>query len=163
MGYQKYVKIDRNRGHITIIARDGEDSVKIPLHGNNDLWFHTKSHTAPLDNNNKPPLEPETSDGTNMFSSALSMELLYQPCVNRLSDAAQWELWHQPLAHSGTTDMEQLHKDDDGVPKLCGNAFFRCPSFMSVHKTTRAAQESQCLNEKGKYGNRLRFTKFGGS
>ena len=57
--------------------------------------------------------------------------------INCLSDAALWELWHQRLAHPGTQVMEQAHKDVDGVPKLRGNAFYRCPSCMSGKLCTK--------------------------
>ena len=50
--------------------------------------------------------------------------------INRLSDAAKWELWHQRMVHVGTQTMEQTHKHTDGVPMLRGNAFYCCPSCM---------------------------------
>ena len=142
VGYQKYVNVDRNRGHITIIARDNEDSVNIPLHGNNDLWFHAKSHTIPLD----PTMPSDESDHSDMVC---------QPCVNRLSDAAQYELWHQRLAHTGTKVMEMLHKDADGVPKLRGNAFFRCPSCMSNKLCTKLPGKHKNLGARTKQGNKM--------
>eukprot|EP00979_Chaetoceros_neogracilis_P010918 scaffold2615_cov146-Chaetoceros_neogracile.AAC.1 len=51
--------------------------------------------------------------------------------VNRLSDAAKFELWHQRLGHTGTRKLEEAHKCVTGVPKLRGNAFYKCPSCMS--------------------------------
>ena len=48
--------------------------------------------------------------------------------VRRLSKAAEYELWHQRLGHPGQKVMEMIHKKVKGVPKLKGNAFYRCAS-----------------------------------
>ena len=117
-GYQKFGSIDRQNGNITLIARDGYTDVVIPLIGRNDLWYHQHSHTT----------APQTC---HVIKSPA------RPTVNRLSDAAKWELWHQRLAHPGARTMEEEHKHADGVPKLRGNAFYRCPSCMANKLCTR--------------------------
>ena len=117
-GYQKFGSIDKQNGNITLIARDGYDNVSIPLIGKNDLWYHKHSHTS-----NVPTVCTVTGQ--------------QQPTVNRLSDAAKWELWHQRLAHPGTRVMEEEHKHADGVPQLRGNAFYRCPSCMANKLCTK--------------------------
>ena len=113
VGYQKHTNLDKSVGSITLIPRD-EDVARtvIPLYVDNHLWYHALSHT-------------NTGDETEMYC---------QPCnsgkpalslmINRLSDAAKWELWHQRMAHVGTRTMEQTHKHTDGVPMLRGNAFY---------------------------------------
>ena len=89
----------------------------IPLIGKNDLWYHQNSHTSHLE--------------------ACTVTGQQNPTVNRLLDAAKWELWHQRLAHPGTRMMEEEHKHADGVPKLRGNAFYRCTSCMTNKLCTK--------------------------
>ena len=115
-GYQKFGSIDRQNGNITLIAQDGYDNVEIPLIRRNDLWYHKHSHTCHV--------------------STCSI-IGTVPTANRLSDTAKWELWHQRLAHPGTRVMEEEHKHADGVPKLRGNAFYRCPSCMKNKLCTK--------------------------
>ena len=121
IGYQKHTNLDRSIRSITLIPREQHKDVSrtvIPLYVENDLWYHTLSHT-------------NAGNETDMYC---------QPCgtgappptfmINRLSDAAKWELWHQRMTHVGTRTMEQTHKHTDGVPMLLGNVFYRCPSCM---------------------------------
>ena len=115
-GYQKYGSIDRQSGNITLIAREGYEDVIIPLVGRNDLWYHQHAHTT---------------------QATMNPSFQACPTVNRLSDGAKWELWHQRLAHPGTRVMEEEHKHADGVPKLRGNAFYRCPSCMANKLCTK--------------------------
>ena len=107
IGYQKYMDIDHDNGHILLVAREGSDDVTIPLYQSNDLCYHCHSHYA-----------QQTNDSAEGLT------------INRLSDTAKWELWHQRLAHPGNRVMEVQHKHADGVPPLKGNAFYRCPSCM---------------------------------
>ena len=67
-GYQKFVHLDRQRGNITLISREGYENIVIPLVWKNDLWYHTITQPTPTDNNGHPIQ------------------------VNHLSDVAQWEL-----------------------------------------------------------------------
>ena len=115
-GYQKYLKIDKSVGHIRLLAREGYHDIHIPIYVANDLCYHQHSHTVP--------------DVTTWQDGPT------KPTVNRLSDAAKWELWHQRLVHPGTRVMEHQHQCSDGVPQLRGNAFWRCPSCMSGKLTT---------------------------
>ena len=127
IGYQKFVNVDKSQGEITLISREGEN-VQIPLVGTNDLWYHTINHQSPLEEQMK----------------YLTSQMTKGVTINRLSDAAQWELWHQRLAHPGTNVLQATHKHADGVPKLHGNAFYRCPSCMTS-KTTKLPGHHQNL------------------
>ena len=112
-GYQKFVHLDRQKGDIMLISWEGYENIIIPLAWKHDLWYHTITQPTSL-NDNENPIQ-----------------------VNRLSDAVQWELWHQHLVHPGAKVMEQQHKVSDGVPKLRGNVFFHCPSCMTMKLCTK--------------------------
>ena len=94
-----------------------------PLYLQNDLWYHTD---LKVDRTANHLISPELR-------------------VNRLSDAAQFELWHQRLAHCGSGVLEEIHKHVDGVPKLRGNAFYKCPSCMSGKLCTKNPRHSPNL------------------
>ena len=47
-----------------------------------------------------------------------------------MSNAAQYELWHQRLGHPGKTTMECMHHHSIGIPSLKGNTFYGCPTCM---------------------------------
>ena len=126
-GYQKFVHLDRQKGNITLISREGYENVVIPLVWKNDLWYHSITQPTSLDDNGNPIQ------------------------VNRLSDAAQWELWHQRLVHPGATVMQQQHKVSDGVPKLRGNAFFRCPSCMTMKLCNKRPGKHKTLGATSQY------------
>ena len=117
VGYQKLLRLDKNSGHIRLIPREGHSEIQIPIYTDNDLCYHRHTHTF---------IEPEKWGGAPTC-----------PTINRLSDAAKWELWHQRLVHPGTRVMEQQHQCSDGVPPLRGNAFWRCPSCMSGKLITK--------------------------
>ena len=61
----------------------------------------------------------------------------FEPRINFLSDAAKFELWHQRLGHIGKSKLELTHKHCDGVPKLRGNAFYKCPACMAGKLCTK--------------------------
>ena len=171
-GYQKHVNMDNDIGTITILSREGYDKVVIPIWGQNDLWYHTLSHHMPTSEKcsincaNAPSAYTKSEECKECKGHTQNTAYPYcQPVrsppppnlptirINRLSDAALWELWHQRLAHPGTQVMEQAHKDVDGVPKLRGNAFYRCPSCMSgklctklpgYHHTVGTTRNGQC-------------------
>ena len=67
--------MDKSQGEITLISREG-DNVRIPLVGTNELWYHLLHHQSTLDEQ----MEYLTSQMTTGIT------------INRLSDAAQWEL-----------------------------------------------------------------------
>ena len=51
--------------------------------------------------------------------------------IKKLSYATSYELWHQRMGHCGQHPLKNLHKHAIGVPKLRGNAFYKCPSCMT--------------------------------
>ena len=72
----------------------------------NNLWYH--------DNCIIPSSEEQQSQHT----------------INKLSTAANYELWHQRLCHPGANVMQVIHKHSNGVPILRGNSFYKCASYM---------------------------------
>ena len=66
----------------------------IPLVGINDLWYHKLNHQSTLD------------EQMQYLTSQMTMGIT----INWLSDAAQWELWHQCLAHPGTNILHATRK-----------------------------------------------------
>ena len=128
VGYQKWINIEHSIGHIELIPREGSDPATIPIYLHNDLCYHHHSHTPITED------DLQYHKHRDLFSANGD---LISPTVNRLSDAAKWELWHHRLAHPGNTVMEQQHKHADGVPALRGNAFFRCPSCMKNKLCTK--------------------------
>ena len=113
-GYHIYSNMDNNLGEIVYLGRDGVEDLVMTTEKFNDLWYHT-ADSNPLC---RPVYTDETLDQMDHFK------------VNKLSDAAKWELWHQRLGHCGTTVLREMHKHTIGVPKLNGNAFYKCPSCM---------------------------------
>ncbi len=105
----QYSNCVSRKGTVTLLGHDGVDNEVFPVYSSNNLWYH----------------EPYSVGPTNM------------PRINKLSNAARYELWHQRTAHSGQKTMEILHHHADGVPKLKGNAFYRCPSCMSGKLATK--------------------------
>lgn len=106
------MNLEDGSGHILLVPQEVYSQVQIPLYSDNDLCYHCQSHTV------------RTQD------SASERTINGNPTVNRLLDAAKWELWHQRLVHPGSRVMEQQHKHADGISALRGNAFYRCPSCM---------------------------------
>ncbi len=110
-GWMQYANCRNKKGTITLLGDNDEDNEIFEVYSNNDLWFHEPHTIGPV---------------------------LDCPKLNRLlSNAARYELWHQRTAHSGQKTMEILHNHADGVPKLKGNAFYRCPSCMSGKLATK--------------------------
>lgn len=111
-------------GTLRLLCKNGIQSDNFQLYENNDLWYHNMFHT-----------EHNTLDDFKRNNVR----------VNNLSDAASFELWHQRLAHPGESVMNTIHKHVQGVPKLRGNAFWKCPSCMSskIHKRSFKLKQSQ--------------------
>jgi deoxyuridine 5'-triphosphate nucleotidohydrolase len=105
-GWMQYSNCSNQTGEIQLIAKHGFDNISFDTVSHNDLWFHKES----------------TLGRTNQMQ---------QPKINRISNAAKYELWHQRLCHPGISTMESIHKHVIGIPKLKGNSFYRCPSCMS--------------------------------
>ncbi len=121
-GIRKDCYIDSNDGELMFFDRDDHPDVHLPLYGDNDLWWHV------IQGN---PERPVASEKGITFS------------ISTLSDAAKWELWHQQTGHSGRTVLESLYKHADGVPKLHGNVFYKCPSCMSGKATKQPIHMQQ--------------------
>ena len=127
-GYQKRVNFDHCHGDIRFNARDGLEDVTLQVTAKNDLWYHSDIHIVKnTDDFEQPTAAPSTDPSSAQF----------QPRINFLSDSAKFELWHQRLAHIGKEKLESLHKYCDGVPKLRGNAFYRCPTCLSSKLCTK--------------------------
>ena len=114
--FTQHSDCDNNIGSITFHSKDSSNDKTVQLKCKNDLWYHEN----PLTNNNK-------------------------ACVKRISAAATYELWHQRTGHAGATVLQNLHKHAIGVPKLRGNAFYRCPSCMSGKLCTRRFGKSKAM------------------
>ena len=123
-GWMQFSDCDNKNGHIQLIGRHKQDDIRLPTTCENDLWYHSQD-----------------SLGEPGISKAL-------PTVNRLSNAAKYELWHQRLGHAGNTVMQTVHKHCKGIPPLKGNAFFRCPSCMSGKLCTKRSIGKKPLNNK---------------
>ena len=128
-GYHIYSNMDGKLGEVVLLGREGIDDLVMTTYKENNLWWHTPDH-HPLC---RPLANDEVTDGDLR--------------VNKLSNAAKWELWHQRLGHCGTRVLETIHKHVDGVPKLQGNAFYKCPSCMSGKLCTK-----QPTHRKGNLG-----------
>ena len=108
-GWIQYADVRNNKGTIVLTGEPGVEDVRLPVTSINDLWYHEQS---PMD---------KTSKAT----------------VRKLNAAAEYELWHQRTGHAGTTCLHNLHKHAKGVPKLRGNAFYRCPICMADKLCTK--------------------------
>jgi hypothetical protein len=116
-GFVKYCDIEKNRGYLTFIGRDIHKNATMPLISVNKLWFHDSSLISTVPSRISPTVAfPKPSDHS---------------VIRKLSDAASYELWHQRLGHCGTSTMAIIHKHVQGVPKLKGNSFYRCPSCLA--------------------------------
>ena len=133
-GYHIYSDMDMGTGDIVFLGREDIDDLVFTTVKENDLWFHTADihplcKPLHLDNATASYCTSNAQDAASDFASDIR--------VNRLSNAAKWELWHQRLGHVGASVLEELHKHADGVPKLHGNAFYKCPSCMSGKLCTK--------------------------
>ena len=89
-GWMQYSNCTNNKGTITLLGTDGAENETFPTYSMNDLWYHEPHTIGPIANTAK---------------------------INRLSNAARYELWHQRTAHAGSKTLETLHHHADGVPK----------------------------------------------
>ena len=120
-GFSKVCDCSKKQGYLSFNTHDANaQQAIIPLTSKNDLWYHSfsTSHT------------PHSNLDTTKS-------------INRLSQAANYELWHQRLCHPGQTIMDTIHKHADNVPKLKGNSFWKCPSCMQG-KCTKSYHTKQC-------------------
>ena len=110
-GWMQYANYRNKTGTITLLGHDDVENEILPVVCSNDLWYHETSFLGPQND--------------------------MEAKINRLSNAARYELWHQRTAHAGSSTLEILHHHCDGVPKLKGNSFYRCPSCMQGKLATR--------------------------
>ena len=108
----KYANCESNSGTLKLLGRNDNDPVSFNIFSQNDLWYHQEDTIA-------------------------TINTIEKPTLNHLSNAAKYELWHQRLAHPGQNTMEKIHQHVIGVPKLKGNAFYRCPSCLSGKLCTK--------------------------
>ena len=92
------------------IGREGFTDMCFSLYSENDLWCHVNLK-----------VDATTSSVNHLLSLKLRL--------NHLSDEAK--------RHCGAWVLETIHKHVNGVPRLWGNAFFRCPSCMSGKLCTK--------------------------
>ena len=133
VGYQKYMNLDDEDGHILLVAWEGANDVTIPLYQANDLCYHCQSHYTLC------PKDIANGLGMDNFNRNFT--------INRLSDAAKWELWHQHLAHPGNCVTEQQYKHADGIPPLKGNTFYWCLSCMPNKLCTKRSGKHRNLGD----------------
>ena len=105
-GWLQYANFDNVIGELRMIGRETYDNFRLQLSCKNDLWYYA-GNQQPLSN---------ASDNI--------------PTINKLSNAANYELWHQRSGHAGITALHNWHIHADGVPELKGNPFYKCPSCM---------------------------------
>lgn len=134
VAYQHYANIDTRKGFIRFIAREGPN-VTFSLSSHNLLWFHAAdtfvSEPLALRSMSTDQACCTSCESTTSESSLSSMK------INRLSDAASFELWHQRLMHPGANTMKHQAKVSIGVPPLKGNAFYKCASCMASKCTKK--------------------------
>ena len=117
-GWNISTNCDTGLGTLRLLYHNGVQLDEFPLQKHNDLWYHS---------------------GFSPTSDVLSSP----PKINLLSNAASFELWHQRLAHPGQNTMQIVHQHVLGVPKLRGNAFYKCPSCMSAKMSKRPIGKPQ--------------------
>ena len=110
IGFHQWSNVESNEGVLSFVDADNNTNFLISMTGDNGLWYHSATPN------------PVTVKSIQ---------------VNAMSDAALWELWHQRLGHCGRWAMENAHKHVDGIPKLRGNSFYKCPSCMAGKLCTK--------------------------
>ena len=139
-GFSKVCNTHSNQGLLFFDAKDNpDDTVVLPLRSfGNNLWYHdaTMDGTLPYIMNTKSSVPNSTTYSQSSSSPYLQpSSSQHKPCINKLSHAAEHELWHQRLAHPGTNAMNTIHHHAINVPKLRGNSFWKCPSCMACKST----------------------------
>ena len=109
IGYQKHVNLTTKTGTLTFQTREGFDDIVFDLNHENMLWYHTMDILS------------ETEIMSDKFSSSqMSTSPSDVMKINRLSDSAKFELWHQRIMHPGENVMRNQQHHCTGVPKLRG-------------------------------------------
>ena len=115
-GFSKICNTKENEGFLTLDPVDWkkQDShlhIILPLTSHNNLWYHDDAFAFPR----------AVFTGTNPP----------RPTIRKLSQSANFELWHQRLCHPGNNIMANIHQHVKNVPPLKGNSFWKCPSCLS--------------------------------
>ena len=118
-GWIQYTNNDSKAGKVVLTGRSGYSNLTFHTFGTNDLWYHDPNEVI---------ITKSTNNSTVQHDSITTTPFLH---INRLSDAASYELWHQRMGHFGQRCLQTLHQHTIGVPKLRDNAFYRCPSCMT--------------------------------
>jgi hypothetical protein len=113
----QHCNLDTNRGWIKLYYRNGDSPITYTLTNHKNLWYH--------DSNLNPYRD---------YHYGLQHT---QPMVRRLTQAAQYELFHQRFGHPGERTMSVIHKHVDHVLPLKGNAFYKCASCTQAKLTCR--------------------------
>jgi hypothetical protein len=114
-GWAQFAHITSGRGHVTFYRIEGTNHTTYPLNMLNGLWYHEAPHiyrTSP----------------TQISSTTPSTTSTEHAIIHRLSNQAQYELFHQRSCHCGKRKMDILHKHIQGLQPLKGNAFHLCQS-----------------------------------
>ena len=134
-GYILEADMDKSTGFLRLISRHRNYTMDFKLSSHNELWFHTEVGT-------KMSTQDTISDKTQENKGSV---------INVLSDAAQYELWHQRCTHRGKRTLSILHKHATGVPHLKGNEFWKCPSCLPgklAIKIDHSKKDRQTTNNK---------------
>lgn len=145
VAYQHYANIDTDTGFLRFIAREGAN-VTFPLSSKNLLWFH-KADTFVSDPMALRSMNIDQQCCSSCTSNASGSQFLPMT-INRLSDAASFELWHQRLMHPGINTMKHQAQASLGVPPLKGNAFYKCASCMASKCTKKPVRTSLGTQQK---------------
>jgi deoxyuridine 5'-triphosphate nucleotidohydrolase len=123
MGFHQWSNVKTHEGQLKFVNHDNDSVFDITMTETNGLWYHS---ARPI------------SSHEHLTAQSI--------CVNALSDAAKFELWHQRLGHCGSWAMENAHKHVIGVPKLRGNSFYKCASCMNGKLCTKRSNVKRNRN-----------------
>ena len=111
LGYKISNDFDTKIRSCKFIAQDGCSHISFDTYKGNGSWYHYIDQL---------PSEEQQKVGKAMKSR-----------IKKLSDSANYELWHHWLGHPDQKLMEKIHKTAIGVPKLKRNKFCSCASCNS--------------------------------
>ena len=117
-GWLKYANCDTGTGQLQFCRRHHHRPFEINIIKKNDLWYHT-DNTVEHAADTGPPT---------------------QYTVHRMSNATNFELWHQRLGHCRKSTLEIMHRHAIGVPEVRGNTFYKCASCLSSKITKKPFQ-----------------------
>jgi hypothetical protein len=116
-GWIHFCNTDSKTGYIRLCNRPNSKAFSFGIWCENNLWFQQ--------------LAPKTKSNSNN-EQVQSNNKQTTTKLHKLNTAAEYELWHQRLAHCGQDTLLKMHNHAKGIPKLSGrNAFYKCPSCMT--------------------------------